>query len=159
MALVFLTSAGALAAEVTPDDIYPGWIQVTCKLAYYAEFHYNGNTNGLTYDLRLEVADQHRTKSPGTEVQGVVMEVVTPKEHAGQTICIWLDPPAALAGGVRFKPGLVYAGKWRREFIGTLTFKGEVPFVPLAEPGGAANRSQPIRSETNRTPAAAGSGR
>ena len=28
-----------------------------------------------------------------------------------------------------------------------------------AEPDGAANRSQPIRSETNRTPAAAGSGR
>ena len=159
MALVFLTPAAALAAEVTPDDIYPGWVQVTCKLAYYAEFHYNVNTNGLTYDLRLDVADQHRTSSPGIEVQGVVMEVVTPKEHAGQTICIWLDPPAVLAGGVHFKPGLVYAGKWRSELIGTLTFKGEVPFVPLAEPSGPANGSQPIRSDTNRTSSAAGSRR
>jgi hypothetical protein len=46
-------------------------------------------------------------------------------------------------------------------------YKGGVLFVtretkswPVkAEPGGAANRSQPIRSETNRTSAAAGSGR
>jgi hypothetical protein len=158
MALLFLAPAAALAAEVTPDDIYPGWIQVTCKLAYYVEFHYNGETNGLIYDLRLDVPDQHRTNTTGIEAEGVVMQVVTPKEHAGQTICIRLDPPAALSGGLRFKPGLVYAGKWRREFIGTLTFKGEVPFVPVA-PNGAANRSQPDRSETNRTSGAAGSAR
>ena len=47
----------------------------------------------------------------------------------------------------------------RKQILGTYDRAREDVRKEYAEPGGAANGSQPIRSETNRTSAAAGSGR
>ena len=158
---LFLALASTLGAEVRTNLSYTadpyGWIPVTCKLAYYAEFTSDGGA--LDGGFRLTLADPPRTNTAATEIDGVVMKVSTPKEFAGKTICIWLDQPAAQVKQVHYKSGVLYAGQWPTQAIGTLTFSGEVPFKRVAEPGGAANGSQPIRAETNRTPSAADSRR
>lgn len=136
------------ASIVVPGAEYPyhkDWIPVTCKLSYYAKFERNG---GLT-DIRLIVPSSTRTNIDERSVQGVVMEIVTPKHLAGQTISIWLDPPAVFEGGVRFKPGIVYYGKWHKEHIGKLDFKGEVVFWPVGEPGGPPFEGLPGDWPTN----------
>lgn len=154
MAFLLLALATSPCAQLTPEDVYPGRVPVTCKLVYYAQFEPKGtNAN----EIRLVAPTPGRTNVDESSVQGVVMEVVTPKNLSGQIICIWLDPPSVFSGGVRFKPGVVYAGKWRAELIGKLAFKGEVAFVPVAEPLRGADGSQPSGSVTNRTSAAAGS--
>jgi hypothetical protein len=137
----FVAMTAVLGVDDPVNSYHKGWVPLTCKLAYYAQVQPSGNTNGNSWDIRLTVPIPGRANVDVSSVDGVIMEVITPKGLAGQIICIWLDPPAVFSGGVRFKPGLVYAGEWRREPIGKLAFKGEVPFVPVAEPGGPANGS------------------
>jgi hypothetical protein len=109
---MLLMVTAALAADVRTNAIDPrtiyGEVPVTCKLAYYAEFQYNGKTNGYTYDMRLEVADTDRTNSVGLEVSGVIMEVISPPEFAGKSICVWLDFELRKPQDVYFKLGVVY---------------------------------------------------
>jgi len=136
---------------------YYGWVKVTCKLAYYAQFTSDGHA--LDGGVRLTLADPPRTNAAAMEIDGVVMEVLAPKELAGKTICIWLDQPAMQLKEVTYKPGVHYAGHWPTQYIGTLTFKGPVPFERITEPGAAASQSQPVRADTNNPSAAAGSGR
>jgi hypothetical protein len=158
---LLLALASTLSAEAATNLSYTadyyGWVKVTCKLAYYAEFTTDGRA--LDGGVRLAVADPPRTNTTAREIDGVVMEVLSPKELAGKTICIWLDHPATQVEQVAYRPGVHYAGRWPTQYIGTLTFKGPVPFDRVAEPDGPANRSQPIHSQTNRAPAAAGSDR
>ena len=159
MTSLLLALASTLGAEVGTNLSYTadyyGWIPVTCKLAYYAEFTSDGRA--LDGGFRLTVADPPRTNMAATEIDGVVMKVSTPKEFAGKTICIWLDQAAMQVKQVHYKPGVLYSGRWPTQAIGTLTFSGEVPFERVAEPAGPANGSQPIHSKTNRTSSAAGS--
>lgn len=149
VALLVLASAAGLAAGVSTnlEDLarsYYGSLRVTCELAYYADFPHDGRTHGYPSDIHLSAAKLAHTNSPMLEVQGVVMEVLTPKELAGKTICIWLDGPPAPIERVRFKPGVVYSGWWHSNHIGTLEFKGPVPFEPISDRATATNSSPAI---------------
>ncbi len=158
--VLFLGLAAALGAEagtnvLDPRTVY-GAIPVTCKLAYYAKFQ---NDHGIRDgDIRLLVADPPRTNIATVKVDGVVMEVLTPKELAGKVICVWLDFAPRPVAEVHYKRGVVYQGYCYPENIGGLFFKAEGQLQPVAEPGGPANRSRPVGSATDRPSAAAGPG-
>lgn len=149
VALLVLASAAGLAAEVSTnlEDLarsYYGSLRVTCELAYYADFPHDGRTHGYPTDIHLSAAKPAHTNSPMLEVQGVVMEVLTPKELAGKTICVWLDGPPAPIAKLHFKPGVVYSGWWPSNYIGTLEFKGPLPFEPMPDRANATNSSPAI---------------
>ena len=161
MASLSLMLTAGPGAEFTPVDAYPAIIPVTCKLAYYAEFNKNANSRGHLDDIRLAVADPPPTNSTTMRVQGVVMNVITPKPFAGRTICFYLEGPPVQVGDVRCpKRGVVYRAYVLKDHIGTLTFRepgGNIK--PVAEPKGPTNGSQPTGSVTNRALPEAGSRR
>ena len=160
LVLLFLGRVAAPGGEVgtkalDPRTVY-GAIPVTCKLAYYAQFKYDRDLTNP--DIRLLVADPPRTNIAKRKVDGVVMEVLTPKELSGKTICIWLDFAPRQVSEVHYKRGVVYRGYCYPENIGGLFFKAEGQLEPVAEPGSPANQGQPVGSETNRTSTGAGPG-
>ncbi len=161
LVILFLGLATALGADVATNVIDPntvyGAVPITCKLEYYAKFEYDHEIRES--DIRLLVADPLRTNIATMKVDGVVMKILTPKELVGKAICIWLDSAPHQVAEVHYKRGVVYRGYCYPRYVGTLGFKAEGNLEPVAEPNGAASRSQPVKSGTNRTPAAAGSGR
>jgi len=102
----------------------PNFTGVTCSLAYYAQWDVSFNPNR---ELHLINPATLPTNRHDIVVDGLVLTLHTPTARAGNTICIWLDRAQSIES-VWCKPRTVYAGRWPEALIGTLAFRGELPF-------------------------------
>jgi hypothetical protein len=153
-------------AVSTPAADEPGWqtnqtakplphswvddkTEVTCKPAYYRR---------ASDGLLVPVEEARQTEN--LMVSGVVLTVIEPKRLEGQVLSFHFDYGAE-KWDHWYKADLLYSGVIPTACIGRLLFLCDPGFTnrpPGApNPQGAANGRQPVRSETNRTPAAAAS--
>jgi hypothetical protein len=93
----------------------------------------------------------------------VVLRIVEPRSLEGKIIALGWDGP--LKWNWRYKPGAIYEGMVDQRYVGRLAFMDEAALHPVSGPWmpekpnqtNPAPRSQPVSSETNATPSAAGS--
>jgi hypothetical protein len=129
-------------------------VQVICKPDYYRR---------AADGFLIPVQSARLMKS--LTVDGIVLTVVKPEHLEGQVIAFHFDFPEDWDHW--YKPDVLYTGVTTTNNIGVFGFRCDPGWHPAstnAPPGvpnqhGAANGSQPLRAETNRTSSAAGSRR
>ena len=144
-----------------PASAFPEWqsspierIEVTCKPAYYVR-----ESDGFL----VPAEEARRVKD--FLIRGIVLSIVQPERLAGQVVAFHVDFPEKWDHW--YKPDLSYSGSIKPEYIGRLAFMCDPGWHPAQtnrisrtpNKSGAANGSQPIRSQTNGTSSTAGSRR